>query len=142
MSQDKYCRLILSYGALTGLEKPGRVIDGSPICVNKIPFSLIYDHKTDSDNLFIYGDLGALSESDKREFQRVLLSANLSFYADYGACLALSPTSEHATFCLSIPLDALTPEGLHERLRAAACVAQAWREQFHSAGEQASATRV
>ena len=117
---------MMGYATLTGLAQVGTVIEGRPLRVNDVLFSLVFDPKKDPDCVFIYGDLGVISEQQRVEQESALLAANMDFYADYGACVAISPTNGHAILCLNAPLDTLTPQGLHDRLKSAAMVAKAW----------------
>ena len=135
MSQEKYYNLIMAYGALTGISEPIKIIDGSPICINNITCSLVYNHGTHPDHLFIYADLGAFTKKPDQNAHLALLSANTKLYLDYGICLSLSPANGNAVFCFKLPLDKLTAEDLQERLKAATEAAVTWKETYLTEGE-------
>lgn len=129
---NQFYSLMQGYAKLVGLEEIGRVIDGHPIKVNGVLFSLVFDPQKDSTALFVYGDLGVLSTQHRLEDESALLAANTVFYPDLGACVAISPVNGHAILCLNLTLEELTPEALRQHLFSAAAAVKTWRSREHS----------
>lgn len=124
---NQFYSLMQGYAKLCGLQEVGRVIDGHPIQVNGVLFSLVFDPKKDENTLFVYGDLGVLSGTQREADERALLATNASLYPDLGACVAISPVNDHAILCLTLALPTLTPERLNAQLLSAAEAVKAWR---------------
>jgi hypothetical protein len=128
---NQFYLLMQGYARLVGLNDVGRVIDGHPIKVNDVLFSLVFDPKKDPTVLFIYGDLGVFSVSHRQEEEGVLLASNMMFYPDFGACVSVSPVNDQAILCLKAALADLTPELLHQRLLSAVDLVKEWRGRQH-----------
>lgn len=128
MSRHRYLNLIEKFCELSQLGNPAAIMQGGPIEVNDIKFSLIHREKIDPDLMFIYCDFGAPPLGRDSDVYRVLLKQNLFFYKGSGPVFAISPDTERVLLAQYEQLDEITPDGLLHRLSQLSIQAQLWRK--------------
>ncbi len=128
MSKHRYVNLIGKFCELSQLSNPAAIMQGGPIEVNGIKFSLIYSEKTDPNLMFIYCDFGAPPLGRDSDVYRVLLKQNLFLYKGNGPVFAISPDTERVLLAQYERMDEITPDALLHRLSQLSIQAQSWRE--------------
>jgi hypothetical protein len=119
--------LIHRFCELYGPDDPERVIQGGPVTVSQVVFSLIYSEAVDPQLLFVYSDYGEVPRGRKLEIYRALLQANLHLYTGRGPILALSTDGLRVVRADHCRLAGLQPQALHAMLTGLAASAKAWR---------------
>ncbi|MBO6167496.1 MAG: type III secretion system chaperone [Kiritimatiellae bacterium] len=124
---ETFSRLIEDAGALLGIE--GFSPDAGGVCylaAEEAQISII-DCSEASGLILITADFAGL-DSDCDEELRFALSSNYLFKATHGATISLDPDSGGLALSIYLPVDALTPEMLVERIEAFSSVMFKLRE--------------
>ena len=128
MNRHRYANLIEEFCKLSRLSDPATIMQGGPIEVNGIKFSMIYSEKINPDLMFIYCDFGDPPMGRDSDVYRVLLKQNLFFYKGSGPVFAISPDTGRILLAQYERLDEMTSNALLHRLSQLSIQAQSWRK--------------
>lgn len=128
MSRHRYTNLIEEFCKLSRLAGPAAIMQGGPVEVNGINFSLIHSDKINPDLMFIYCDFGDPPAGRDSEVYRLLLKQNLLFYKGKGPVFTISPDTERILLAQHESLNDITPDALLHRLTQLSRQAQSWRK--------------
>lgn len=128
MSRHRYVNLIEELCKVSRLSDPAAILQGGPIEVNNIKFSLIHSEKIDPDLMFIYCDFGDPPIGRDSDVYRALLKQNLFFYKGSGPVFAISPDTGRVMLAQYERMDEITPDALLHRLSELSIQAQSWRK--------------
>lgn len=123
-----YVQLIEGFCRQCGLDDPERILQGGPIAVDQVVFSLVHSEEVDAGLVFIYADLGDIPHGLEATVHRALLEMNLRICNGRGPVLALSEDSGRAVRVDHRPIAKTTPEALLSLLQQIAAGAKAWRD--------------
>jgi hypothetical protein len=126
MSSSPFKDLAEELCALLGLDEPQRLMDGEPLDINGIRFSLTFSEE--ADLLYIYVDFGLAPPERKAQIYELLLEANTELYPAGFPAFTVSPDTKHVVLACPVPLDGVTAESLHEMLGAFASHAEEWNK--------------
>jgi hypothetical protein len=132
MSQNKFQSIIMQYCRSAGQKNSADLIlDGHPLSVDGVIFSLDYNPSETPDHFTVYCDMGAVSGIETVKVQGALLRMNTVFYMTHGLCLTVSPTKkEHVICSLNFPLDDLSAKTFGSTLEALAKFSHEWKHQW------------
>lgn len=132
MSQNKFQSLLMQYGRSVGMgQSADLILEGHPIEVDGVIFSLDYRPLETPSYFTVYCDLGVLSNIDTVEVQRALLRMNMTLYMTQGLCLTVSPVKKgHAIFSFNLVLADVTAKTFCATLESMAKFSIAWRRQW------------
>lgn len=128
MSRHRYVNLIEKFCKLSRLSNPAAIMQGGPIEVDGIKFSLIYSEKIDPDLMFIYCDFGDPPVGRASDVYRALLKQNLFLYKGSGPVFAMAPDTGRVLLAKYERMDEITPDALLYRLSQLSTQAQSWRK--------------
>ncbi|MEJ2044534.1 MAG: CesT family type III secretion system chaperone [Reinekea sp.] len=130
MSQSKFVELIQELCLTMDIAQADQVLDGSPVCINNVSFSVIHDPIQSQERLYLYGSLGIDALKDNPEAQRALLGINQDLFLEYGMCLAITPTDNKLIICHGLSMESLTAKDIIEQMKYAASIADSCKELF------------
>lgn len=128
MSKQHYQELIHALCALCEVQGAQGIVEGGPLAVNDVVFSLAYNEEVDANALLVYCDFGAVEAGREAEAYRALLETNLLMYAANGPMYTLSPATGRVVFTNHYPLAGMEPKTLRSILAHLAAKAMDWRK--------------
>lgn len=128
MSKQHYEELIHALCALCEVQGAQGILEGGPLALNDVVFSLAYNEKIDANALLVYCDFGAVEAGREAEAYRALLETNLLMYAANGPMYTLSPATGRVVFANHYPLAGMEPKMLRTILAHLAAKAMDWRK--------------
>lgn len=93
MNRGLFEQLVRDFCRLCGMEEPERILQGGPIAVDDVVFSLVYSDAVNPDLCFIYCDFGELPAGKEAPAMKALLEANLYLHTGSGPVFAVSADS-------------------------------------------------
>ena len=127
-THQEFARLIEGFCEHCGLDEPERILQGGPVSVDDIVFSLIYSEQVDPDLLFLYTDYGEVPHGREAEVYRALLEMDLHLYTGRGPALTLSSESGRVVRADHCRLAEIKPQTLYAVMVKVAAEAKSWRE--------------
>jgi hypothetical protein len=141
LNKERYIRLIEDFCRLSQLNDPLRIIDGGPVEVGDVSFSLLYSEKINPMVLLVYCEFGVPPAAREADAYRVLLQRNLTRYdGNGGPVFSLSGRTGRVLCANRLPLEHATAEQLNTLLSDMADQAQQWRADY-GMGEADAAAR-
>ncbi|HEX6705246.1 MAG TPA: CesT family type III secretion system chaperone [Albitalea sp.] len=134
MNRGLFEQLVKDFCTLCNMEEPERILQGGPIAVDDIVFSLIYSETVNPDLIFIYGDFGDLPTGKEQAALRALLEANLYLYTGNGPVFAMSTDTGRVVSAQHQRLVDIKAADLRSALVKLADQAKLWR-QHHFLGD-------
>ncbi|MDB5765074.1 MAG: hypothetical protein JWQ21_4069 [Herminiimonas sp.] len=128
MTRKYFEKLIEEFCALGEVEGASGIVQGGPVAVNGVVFSLIYNEAVQKDVMFVYCDFGAAAIGREAEVYRALLETNLLLYPVNGPMYTVSPETGRVVFVNRYWLEHLNPQGLGNILAHLSDKAKNWRE--------------
>jgi len=128
MSKPLYEKLIRSLCEISGIKDPSSIVDGGPVAVNDVIFSLHPGVEMNEGALLVYCDFGEIYKGREEEVSRILLETNLLMYAANGPIYAISPLSGRVIYQHRYAIGSLTGKILKEELTFLATKAKQWRK--------------
>lgn len=128
MSKQHYQELIHGLCALCEIQGAQGILEGGPLAVNDVVFSLAYNEEIDANALLVYCDFGAVEAGREADGYRALLETNMLMYAANGPMYALSPATGRIVFANHYPLKGMEPTMLRTILAHLAAKAMDWRK--------------
>ncbi|WP_034302077.1 CesT family type III secretion system chaperone [Herbaspirillum sp. RV1423] len=128
MSKQLYEKLIHDLCEISQNKNPKSIIDGGPVSVNDVVFSIHPGTEMNEGTLLVYCDFGEIFKGREAEVSRMLLEANLLMYAANGPMYAISPLSGRVIYQHRYAIDALTGKSLRDALVFVAAKAKEWRK--------------
>lgn len=108
MSQETFKTLITDYCELVGIKNPKLILDGHPVRVGGVLFSIFHE-ATNPDYALIYCDLGTIADLYRSKVERMVLEANSTLYMMNGCCLTKSDKG-HIVLATHVPLENLSAQ--------------------------------
>jgi hypothetical protein len=128
MSRQHYEKLIQELCQLGNIEDAPGIINGAPMLVNDVVFSLNNSVEIDARVLLVYCDFGPVEKGREAEGYRTLLETNLLMFAANGPMYTISPTTGHVVFAHHYPVEQLDAKSLRNILAHLAAKAKDWRK--------------
>jgi hypothetical protein len=131
MYLEKFTHLIAEYAELTGITQHALILDGAPIEVDGVFFSVLWDEKNKPGYFSLYCDLGELpDDARKSSVIRRLLEFNAGAYMLHGICIMRSPDNQHAVCGANFSLERTSARSFADSLEALAQFAREYRTEF------------
>lgn len=130
MTHSKFAKLIEGFCAASGLDEPEKIVQGGPVEVGDVLFSLVHNETANPDLVYIYCDFGLVPQGREAEIYRTLLETNTFLYSGSGPTFAISPDTRRVILVDHQRLDAITPKGLREHMIKMQEHAMSWRLDF------------
>ncbi|MCA1325609.1 CesT family type III secretion system chaperone [Herbaspirillum sp. alder98] len=128
MSKQLYEAVIRELCALSGIKDAQSIVNGGPVAVSEVVFSLHPGTDANEGDLLVYCDFGEIFKGREAEVSRTLLEANLLMYAANGPMYAISPASGRVVSQQRYTLAGMQAEGLRDTLALLAATAKEWRK--------------
>lgn len=128
MSKQHYEELIHGLCALCEIQGAQGILEGGPLAVNDVVFSLSCNEEVAANTLLVYCDFGAVEAGREAEAYRALLETNMLMYAANGPMYTLSPATGRVVFANHYPLAGMEPKMLRTILAHLAAKAMDWRK--------------
>jgi hypothetical protein len=128
MNRGLFAQLVKDFCTLCGMEEPERILQGGPIAVDDIVFSLVYSESVNPDLVFIYCDFGELPRGRETEAGKALLEANLYLHTGGGPVFAISVETGRVVSADHRRLVDTKAEALRALLVKSADQAKQWRQ--------------
>ncbi len=116
MSLEKFRSLIIQYCELVEIEQPSLILEGCPLIVDDVVFSVLYDEEKAPDYISVYCDFGELPKPLEQGIDRMILTANSLLYMTQGSCLARSPKNGHVVLAINVDLEDLSAQSFRGML--------------------------
>jgi hypothetical protein len=127
MSRDRYINAIRALCKLLELQDPNSIVEGAPLEVGGVMFSLLYGAQANPDAIIGYCDFGEIPRGKEAQVYQSLLSNNFVMYDGKGPCFAISPDTGRVLLAMHYDLGKLAPEALLDSLAKVATCAREWR---------------
>jgi hypothetical protein len=127
MSRDRYIDAIRALCKLLGLQDPNSIVEGAPLAVGDVMFSLLYGAQANPNAIIGYCDFGEIPPGKEAQVYQSLLSNNFVMYDGKGPCFAISPGTGRVILAMHYDLGKLAPESLLDSLTKVATCAREWR---------------
>ncbi len=128
MSIQLYERVIRDLCKLSNIQDSKSIINGGPVAVSGVVFSLHPGTGPNEGDLLLYCDFGEMSKGHEAEVSRSLLETNLLMYAANGPMYAVSPQSGRVIRQQRYALANMKVEALRDTLALLAATANEWRK--------------
>jgi hypothetical protein len=143
MNRGLFEQLVRDFCKLCGMEEPERILQGGPIAVDDIVFSLVYSETVNAERCFIYCDFGELPKGQEAPAMRALLEANLYLHTGSGPVFAMSNDTGRVVAADHRRLSELKAADLRSALVKLADQAKLWRQHhFLTPADAAGAARA
>ncbi|AKJ27531.1 CesT family type III secretion system chaperone [Caldimonas brevitalea] len=125
-TSNQYLQILRDCLALAQLpDRAEDIVAGAPFHLGETAFTLQADDA--GELVTVQAELGSPPEGREREVYELLLHSNLLLAGSFGPVFALRVDQPVLLMVLTLPVSALTPEGLHQSLERAAEAATVWR---------------
>jgi len=128
MSKQQYEQLIHQLCNLCQIKGAQGILEGGPVAVNDVVFSLAHHEQVSPDTLLVYCDFGAVEAGREAQAYRALLETNLLMYAGNGPIYTLSPATGRVVFANRYRLGGMDAVMLRSILAHLAAKAMDWRK--------------
>ncbi|MBP1313275.1 CesT family type III secretion system chaperone [Herbaspirillum huttiense F1] len=128
MSRQHYEQLIHQLCNLCQIKGAQGILEGGPVAVNDVVFSLAHHEQLSPDTLLVYCDFGAVEAGREAQAYRALLETNLLMYAGNGPIYTLSPATGRVVFANRYRLGGMDAAMLRSILAHLAAKAMDWRK--------------
>ncbi|ALU89651.1 hypothetical protein Hrubri_2466 [Herbaspirillum rubrisubalbicans M1] len=128
MSKQHYEQLIQQLCNLCQIKGAQGILEGGPVAVNDVVFSLAHHEQLSPDTLLVYCDFGAVEVGREAQAYRALLETNLLMYAGNGPMYTLSPATGRIVFANRYRLSGMDAVTLRSILAHLAAKAMDWRK--------------
>lgn len=132
--RNEFDLFVRDFCELVGLPDAQAAINGGPISVNGVVFSVIFDDRAGPDRLFMYGDFGPLPSDKRAQALEELMKHNFLHFTGRGPCFSFSPITGHVVYIETFSLDRDTPEALADAMAAVSAMATEWRGTYFLTG--------
>ena len=139
MNRGLFEQLVKDFCSLCGMGEPERILQGGPIAVDDIVFSLVYSETVNRELVYIYCDFGDMPKGRELEAHKALLEANLYLHTGGGPVFAISVETGRVVSADHRRLAGLKAEDLRAALVKSADQAKQWR-QHHFLNTSGTAT--
>ncbi|WP_136417434.1 CesT family type III secretion system chaperone [Herbaspirillum sp. ST 5-3] len=129
MSNLQYTKLIEDFCADCGMD-PALLMDGGPIGIDGVNFSLVFNESVDPDLLFIYCVFGEIEAGKGLEVYRNLLKTNMYLYDGAGPVFTLCSLTGRVILARHCRLDQLGVKELSEILTTDTTQAKTWQAEY------------
>jgi hypothetical protein len=136
MSLTTFSELLVELCNVAGLKEAGRVVHGSGIAIEGIPFSFDHSATPEWERIFVYCDFGALPDTRRELVCQRLLNANLALCEerkDAGmsySTFTMSSEDEHVVLVEEYPLQGMTAARLWSIVKGLTGLAQRWKTEY------------
>ena len=128
MSRQHYEELIKQLCELTKIDEAQSIIDGGPLAVNEVIFSLHNPVQINQGVLLIYCDFGEVAAGREAEAYRALLETNMLMFAASGPMYTISPLTGRVIFANHYAVTDFDARSLRNTLAHLAGKAKEWRK--------------
>lgn len=112
------------------LTQPQRLIDGDPMELHGVEFSLLYDEENDAQSIFLRVVFGhAPLKNETAIYQRLLQQNHIGFNGN-GPGFCVSPVSGNVLYLMKLPLAQATPSFLASTLLYFAEKVKQWQADY------------
>jgi hypothetical protein len=139
--KQNFEKLIQDFCKLCDIADHRAVLNGAPVAVDEVNFSITYNEIAAPDRVCVFGDFGAVPAGQKLKVYQALLESNLYSYENDTAVFTLSPESGHVICASRFLLQPLSAEELRGVVTLMSQKAKEWRAHSFE-GHRAPGTAV
>jgi hypothetical protein len=127
--------LIKSLCKLHQLDDPAGILDGKPLEIDTVKFTVMHDLDESPDQLTIYTEYGGMPKDRTLAAYAALMQMNLHLHRSGSGVFAESERTGKILLAERFPLLILTPEALSDLLIKGAADAKRWRTHYFLEGQ-------